>query len=147
MTLELHIESKNIRGELRDDFDVCELDQDILEADLPNGVTISVGWFPECDPNGEFRINAFKNYWANKVSTTLTAKNSVEAANVVRLLATRLMSPSFWTSDTSNTSYYAFSHGSTKNETQPLSQRGISGSWYSIGGSQREIGDFMLVGS
>jgi len=49
-----------VKGELQLNYDpiadLALLDQDILEVELPTGFTIDVGWFPQYDPAGRFRI-------------------------------------------------------------------------------------------
>jgi hypothetical protein len=52
-----------IRGSLLSEYDPVNdlplLDQDVLEVVLPTGFSISVGWFPQYDPSGSFRISLF----------------------------------------------------------------------------------------
>ena len=57
-----------VKGQLCVDYDVESLDQDILEITLPSGVTIDVGWIPEYDPNGQFRIVVYRDYWRNQLT-------------------------------------------------------------------------------
>jgi hypothetical protein len=40
--------------------DLPLLDQDILEVELPGEFLISVGWFPQYDPHGNFRLAVFQ---------------------------------------------------------------------------------------
>jgi hypothetical protein len=40
--------------------DASLLDQDLLEVQLPNGIKIDVGWFPENDPGGKFIIRTYR---------------------------------------------------------------------------------------
>lgn len=49
-----------VRGEIRlPSDDPMLLSQDMLEVELPTGVFLDVGWFPEHDPQGEYVIMAF----------------------------------------------------------------------------------------
>jgi len=74
-----------VRGQLFDEYpDASDLDQDILEVDLQNGLTVSVSWFPEYDPSGHFEINVYRQFWTNKVRPTVVASSPNEAAELVR---------------------------------------------------------------
>lgn len=86
--IDLQLPTLTIRGQLFDHYpDVVELDQDILEVELPNGLTVAVGWFPECDPTGHFVVTTFRRYWTDKVGDPLTAKTPQDAADIVRRIA------------------------------------------------------------
>lgn len=39
-----------------------ELTQNIAVVSLPNGITIEVGWFPEHDPAGSFRVEVCRGF-------------------------------------------------------------------------------------
>lgn len=41
------------------------LREDLLELDLVTGYTVDVGWIPQCDRKGHFRIVVFKDFWTN----------------------------------------------------------------------------------
>ena len=51
-----------VRGELHAPSELALLTQDMLEVELPNGVIIDVGWYPEHDPNGEYGVVAFQGH-------------------------------------------------------------------------------------
>lgn len=80
------------KGDLFWENDLEELDQDILEIDLPTGLTLAVGWYPECDPAGEFRITLFKEYWMNRVAER-TARDIATVVDLVEGLAERFSGP------------------------------------------------------
>lgn len=46
---------------------VVDLVSDMVEIDLPCGETIDVGWVPEHDFSGCYRICLYKDFWDNKV--------------------------------------------------------------------------------
>jgi hypothetical protein len=52
-----------------------DLVDDMLEIDLPDGTTIDVGWVPEHDPRGAYRIVVFRDYWVNQVEEPLYTRS------------------------------------------------------------------------
>lgn len=76
----------NVKGALLSSYDpildLPLLDQDILEVVTPTGLTISVGWFPQNDPNGSFRVTTFRRNRRNELSRTET-KNLLEVVFAV----------------------------------------------------------------
>lgn len=77
-----------IRGQLEDTTDPTWLLQDMVEIDLPNGNTIDIGWHPECDINGYYRIVLFKDQWENKIEEFNTKKTQ-EVYNIVEEIGKR----------------------------------------------------------
>ncbi len=41
---------------LYDDMPLNWKEEELFFAILPNGNTVDVGWYPECDPNGAFKV-------------------------------------------------------------------------------------------
>lgn len=75
-----------VKGAIYDTMDPQYLREELLEIDLPDGLTISVGWEPHCDPSGSFRIVLFKDYWTdNRIE--YRAKDLAEAIDTIRWLA------------------------------------------------------------
>lgn len=54
-----------VKGALYNSLEPPFLIEEILEIDLPTGITISVGWQPEFDASGAFHIAVFRGYWTN----------------------------------------------------------------------------------
>ncbi|HEY5311121.1 MAG TPA: hypothetical protein VIK18_01335 [Pirellulales bacterium] len=52
-----------VRGTLYDKSDPNYLSEDMIEIDLPDGRTVEVGWLPDRDPSGSYRLTVFKDYW------------------------------------------------------------------------------------
>ena len=52
-----------VKGTLPSTQDVAELVSGMLEIGLPDGRTIDVGWVPEHDPAGSYRVVAYRDYW------------------------------------------------------------------------------------
>lgn len=51
-----------VKGEIYDSDDTDVLLQDLLEIGLPSGNTIDVGWYPEHDPNGQYRVILYRDF-------------------------------------------------------------------------------------
>ena len=79
-----------IRGAIYDSMDPRFLREDLLELDLPSGLTIAVGCVPHCDPQGTFRIVLFRDYWANK-KEELETQNLDTALRMIRALSDQYM--------------------------------------------------------
>jgi hypothetical protein len=54
-----------VKGRLMPRYELKDLDQNILEIDVPGGLTVDVGWHPEFDPNGSFRVVVYRDYWSD----------------------------------------------------------------------------------
>ena len=69
-----------VKGEIFDSHNPDVLLQDLLEIELPDGKIIDVGWYPEHDPTGRYRITLYecitvhyiKRYYAENVHVALT---------------------------------------------------------------------------
>ena len=70
-----------IKGELYDSLDVDVLLQDLLEIDMPGDTTIDVGWYPEHDPSGNFRVRCHEG---NNESMQASADTPSEALDIVK---------------------------------------------------------------
>lgn len=64
-----------VKGGLPLTQEVEDLVNDMLEIDLPSGITIDVGWIPEHDPNGKYRIVLYKKYWADQIEAPIYLDN------------------------------------------------------------------------
>ncbi|MGC1274009.1 MAG: hypothetical protein WBC44_09905 [Planctomycetaceae bacterium] len=52
-----------VKGAIFDTDNPAYLREDLLEIDLPSGLTISVGWEPHRDPDGSYHIRVFRGHW------------------------------------------------------------------------------------
>ncbi len=87
----IDIPGATVVGRLYDHYDDVELlDQDILEVQLANGLTIDVGWFPEYDREGKFVIKVYKDYLENSMFVPSRVKTPQEVADAVTSLANTL---------------------------------------------------------
>src|SRR4051812_40761196 len=70
-------------GFLRDDYEEHELEQDLVQVQLPNGATVDVSWYPEYESDGEFLIVGYEESWENP-RWRMTTKFPHEAADAVQ---------------------------------------------------------------
>jgi hypothetical protein len=89
INIPINIPGCQITGTLYDQYLPEDLDQDILQVRLPNGLTIDVGWYPEGDPNGAFKVVVYQRYWRNQLCDPVVTKKPSEAAKAVERLATK----------------------------------------------------------
>lgn len=57
------------------------LGEDMLEVTLPDGTLLSVGWYPEGDENGQYRIDwtaEFKCFYSRCTKDVMAVKTIVE---------------------------------------------------------------------
>jgi hypothetical protein len=82
-----------VKGVLLRAYSTADLDQDILEVDLPNGLTIHVGWRPEYDPHGHFEIVLCRDYWRNQERPPISAEDVYEVKRIVEGLIEEFTDP------------------------------------------------------
>jgi hypothetical protein len=73
--------------------DLCLLDQDILEVELPNGIYIDVGWFPQHDANGRFVIRAYREHRRQPLREPIETREPFDVAKFVVDLVSTYASP------------------------------------------------------
>ena len=54
------------------------LKEDMLQVEFAGGLLLDVGWYPEFDAAGGFRINVIKNFDWDRPVVALTAHETVE---------------------------------------------------------------------
>jgi hypothetical protein len=67
-------------------------DEDVYSAQLPNGMWIDVGWWPQNDPNGEFVISVYDEHWENEYGEAICVKTGLEVKTVIESLAAKILS-------------------------------------------------------
>ena len=72
-----------VKGILYDHYTTEDLDQDILQVALPNGLTVDVGWYPDGDPNGTFKVVVYRDYWRNQLCPPIITRDPHEVAKAV----------------------------------------------------------------
>ena len=87
--IQLHLPAPAmITGILRDTSNAYALDQDMLQIELPGNVFIDVGWYPDCDPNGEYRLVVFRDDFDNQIEPPVQSKNVRDIKDAIdRLVA------------------------------------------------------------
>jgi hypothetical protein len=87
--IRINIPNAQIYGRLQSRYvDIADMDHDILEVFLPvSGLTIDVGWHPEFDPAGCFRIVLYRDFWQDQVRLPIYTRDPFEVAQIVRALA------------------------------------------------------------
>ena len=92
--IDLHLgDDVIVKGNLYPTKDPVYLREDLLEIDLPSGVTIDVGWYPEGDPEGAYRIVVFKGYWVRQIIEPITTPETDRAVQVIRSLCSMFAAP------------------------------------------------------
>jgi hypothetical protein len=51
-----------INGQIFESQNPIVLSEDLLEISLPSGKTIDVGWYPEHDPTGQYRVLLYRGH-------------------------------------------------------------------------------------
>jgi len=82
-----------IKGQIYDTQDPVYLVQDILDIELPNGNSIDVGWHPESDLDGSFRIVVYRDHWSNQLTKPIRTKDVLEVVEDVRQLVREYSKP------------------------------------------------------
>lgn len=60
--LEVKIENAIVHGSLAIGTNNQLLSEDMVDVELPNGILISTGWYPEGDINGSYKISVTKGF-------------------------------------------------------------------------------------
>jgi hypothetical protein len=90
-------------GALHDKQKLHNLDHDMLSVELPGEIFIDVGWHPNWDSNGQYRISVYQKDIDNKLETTAYSRDPAHVKNLVEELA-RSYTPSIQISASSVTS-------------------------------------------
>ena len=93
------------KGSLHDDYEIEDLDQEILEIDLPIGLTIDVGWYPQFDRDGAFQIVVYRQFWENREWGRAHAKTPAAASRLVEAVAEYFCRPRIQTVSDSDAEY------------------------------------------
>ena len=87
-TLDLKLpDAATVKGELYAELHPDVLTQDVLEIELPNGVFIDVGWYPEHDLGGKFLVRMFRDSWENQLGAPIKSDDPTQVKEIVELLA------------------------------------------------------------
>jgi len=92
VTLNLPAEAR-VTGVLCDRSDVHNLTQDMLQVELPGDVFIDVGWYPDWNPDGEYRLFVFYNTVENQLEPPLFTKDVHEIEEAIYSLVSKYLDP------------------------------------------------------
>jgi hypothetical protein len=70
-----------VLGALRKTDVLHDLNEDMLQIELPGDVFVDVGWYPDWDPNGEYRLKVFHDTVDSQLEPQFCSRdvNAVEA--------------------------------------------------------------------
>jgi len=77
----------SVKGALYNTYDLDYLSEDLLEIDLPSGLTIDVGWYPEGERPGTFQVVIFKQFWQNQILPPIKTESLPELVRIIEMLA------------------------------------------------------------
>lgn len=83
------IAAKVLFNSLYAERNLAHLTEDVALIDLGNSVYIDVGWYPDRDPDGSYRINVYKGQWANQLRKPIQTRDPHRVAEQVCKLAVR----------------------------------------------------------
>lgn len=82
-------------GEILDRYEPEDLDEDIFQAQLPNGVAVDVGWHDDGTPTGVFVVVVFKGNFLNRLAPPQRFKTPRQVVWEVANLAEQFAAPEF----------------------------------------------------
>jgi hypothetical protein len=77
-TVQVNVPASILRGYLHD-----QMSEDMVEIDLPNGVCLWAGWYPENTPSGTYVIGAFQG---EETIGRFEVKSIEDTARILELL-------------------------------------------------------------
>jgi hypothetical protein len=81
--------AKVIYNSLYADRALAHLTEDVALVDLGNNVLIDVGWYPDRDPAGSYRINVYQGQWHKQLRKPIRTKDPHRVAEQIQKLASR----------------------------------------------------------
>ncbi len=71
-----------VTGALRTRDNVRNLVQDMLQIELGN-VVIDVGWYPDWNPNGEYRVTVFRDSYSDPIEPQLRTRDVTQVSDAI----------------------------------------------------------------
>ena len=69
--------------------DQCEyLLEDLIQVEYDDSLLLDIGWYPECDPKGDFTIYLIREFDWDKPLEKINVRNIEEIINAVEMLKT-----------------------------------------------------------
>ena len=83
----------DILGALYDRSNIKRLDQDMIQIILPGQIVIDVGWYPDRNPNGEYRLVVFQGDVDNKKEAILRTRDVKAVMSAIYRYVAKYLSP------------------------------------------------------
>jgi hypothetical protein len=80
-------------GRLPDTSNIHDLTQDMLQVSLPGDVFVDVGWYPDWDPNGSYRIIVFQDEVENQLEAPFCSRDVQEVRDVLYTTVDKYLQP------------------------------------------------------
>ncbi len=94
-----------VTGTLRSRATVQNLLEDMIQIEIGN-VVIDVGWYPDWDPNGEYRLTVFRDSYDSPIEAQLRTRDVSEVEAGIYEMVDRYR-PRFTVTDSGNTAVSA----------------------------------------
>jgi hypothetical protein len=69
------------------------LTDDLYAAQLPGGISVSVGWFPELDPSGAYEICFYRETYENQIIEPKTTRDLQTVKRIIEDYAAEIDGP------------------------------------------------------
>jgi hypothetical protein len=89
ITMPRGISATIVYDSLHENNAVAHLTQDVALVALPGDVFIDVGWHPERDPSGSYKISVYRETWQNQLMEPILTNDPHEVARQVAFLAAK----------------------------------------------------------
>ncbi len=74
----------DVIGDLYDTQNIYDLTQDLICVEMPDHVYIDAGWYPDWDPDGEYRVIVFKDDVDNLLRPPIHTKDVEEVVQAMQ---------------------------------------------------------------
>jgi hypothetical protein len=87
----------------------------MLSIELPSGVFITVGWLPELDPKGEYRLHVCQDTFDDQIELPIHTKNYTEVVEAIYNMIAKYM-PRLRLASSPGASAHAIVNGKVAND-------------------------------
>lgn len=70
-------------------MDMDDRTEDLVTVSLSNGFFIDAGWYPEHDPNGQFVVRVYYQFWDDQREVPKYARTIEEVVDIIEKLSER----------------------------------------------------------
>jgi hypothetical protein len=82
-----------VTGALRTRAEVRNLVEDMVQIELDSGVVIDVGWYPDWNPNGEYRMVVFRESFDRPIIPVFRSRDVRRVKRAIASAASRYGAP------------------------------------------------------